>query len=292
MKNKRNLSRSLVILAILFALTGCVPGGKTPPKDITNATAAPQTSNGAAANTAGINTALSISEQVLLEQDGLKITAKGLVNDPIWGVGVKLLIENSSDTNLGVGCNALIVNNYMITELFSSNIAAGKKSNETMYISSSGLSASGINKIGQIEVYFHVFNSDTYETLFDADGVTIKTSDYDSMDIKAMDDGKELLNRDGIRIVGKYVDEESFWGAAVLLYIENSTGKNIGISCENMSVNGFMVTPLFSGTVYNGKMAIDDITILSSDLEVNGIQSVDTIELSFHIYDAVVQYNH
>ncbi|NLA87567.1 MAG: hypothetical protein GX847_09895, partial [Clostridiales bacterium] len=31
---------------------------------------------------------------------------------------------------------------------------------------------------------------------------------------------------------------------------------------------------------------IDDITILSSDLEANDIQSVDAIELTFHIYDA------
>ena len=62
-------------------------------------------------------------------------------------------------------------------------------------------------------------------------------------------------------------------------------GKNIGINCDNVSVNGFMVTPV-SSTVYDGKMAIDDITIFSSDLEANGITSVDTIELTFHIYDA------
>ncbi len=105
------------------------------------------------------------------------------------------------------------------------------------------------------------------------------------MDIDTTVEGQELYNQNGIRIVGQYVDEESFWGTAVLLYMENTTEKNISISCDNMSVNGYMVTPLFSSTVYAGKKAIDDITILSSDLESNGIESVEDIEVNFHIYD-------
>ena len=40
---------------------------------------------------------------------------------------------------------------------------------------------------------------------------------------------------------------------------------------DNMSINGYMMTPLFSTTVYDGKKSIDDITIMSSDLEANGI---------------------
>ena len=105
------------------------------------------------------------------------------------------------------------------------------------------------------------------------------------METKAADDGKELLNKNGIRIVGKYVDETSFWGAGVLLFIENTSGKNVGITCDNMSINGFMVTPAFSSTVYDGKMALSNATIFSSELKDNGITSVDNIELTFHVYD-------
>jgi hypothetical protein len=53
-----------------------------------------------------------------------------------------------------------------------------------------------------------------------------------------------------------------------------------------MSVNGFMVTPYLHSSVYDGKMAIDEITIMSSDLEENGISSIENIELSFHIIDS------
>ena len=41
--------------------------------------------------------------------------------------------------------------------------------------------------------------------------------------------------------------------------------------------------PLFSSTVNNGRMAIDSIDILSSDLEENDITSVEDVELTFQI---------
>ena len=84
---------------------------------------------------------------------------------------------------------------------------------------------------------------------------------------------------------GRYVDQDSFWGKAVLLDIENKSGKNVGINCDNMSINGFMVTPYFSSTVYDGKMAISDITIMSSDLEDNKIEKIEDLEVIFNIYD-------
>jgi hypothetical protein len=105
------------------------------------------------------------------------------------------------------------------------------------------------------------------------------------MDTEADDSGEELYNDNGIRIVGKTVDENSFWGTAILLYIENNSGKNVGISVDDMSINGFMMSPYFSTTVYDGKKAVDDITIFDSDLEENGIESVEDVELKFHIYD-------
>lgn len=230
--------------------------------------------------------AVTIDEQVLVNQDGIVITATEYVTDSIWGDGIKLLLENNSNKDITVGCNALIVNDYMITDLFSSGIAAGKKSNETMYFSSTQLNAIGIERIGKVEIYFHVFDSSTYNTIFDPECVTVQTSEYANMDTVPNDTGTELYNQNGIRIVGKTVDENSFWGTAILLYIENNSGKNVGISVDDMSINGFMMSPFFSATVYNGKKSMDDITVFSSDLEKNGIKAIEEVELKFHIYDA------
>lgn len=116
----------------------------------------------------------------------------------------------------------MIVNDYMISDLFSTSVAAGKKANEIMYISSSQLEAAGISNIGQIEVYFHLYDSDSWDTLFDSEAAVIKTGAYENMDKAVEIEGQELYAQDGIRIVGQYVDDNSFWGMAVLLYILDS----------------------------------------------------------------------
>jgi hypothetical protein len=229
---------------------------------------------------------VTIEEQVLIDTADIVVTATEYTTDSIWGDGIKLLLENNSDKDVMVGCTALIVNDYMINDLFASEVAAGKKSNETLYLSSSELNAAGIENVGKIEIYFHIYDSSTYDTIYDSDCVTIETSEYANMDETPNDAGNELYNEGGIRIVGKTVDENSFWGTAILLYIENTSGKNVGISVDDMSINGFMMSPFFSTTVYDGKKDIDEITIFSSDLEENGIESIDEVELKFHIYDA------
>lgn len=228
---------------------------------------------------------VTIKEQVLVEQDGVKITAKEYVTDSFWGDGVKVLVENSTDRNIMVGCTALIVNNYNISDLFATEVAAGMSANDTIYLSSNELNAAGIDSVGKIEVYFHVYDNDTWDNIFDSECITIETSAIGDMKIEAHDDGYELYNENGIRIVGKAVDENSFWGAGILLFIENTTDTNISVHVDNFAVNGFMLTPIFSCDVYSNRMAIDDITLLSTELEENGIDEIEKVSLSFRISD-------
>lgn len=288
MKKRTNLlALVLSIIAITFTLLGCSSdtGQK---KSIAAPGSAPEAGGGAESSGTGTDQTSadeSINEQVLVDQDGIKITATEYVTDSIWGDGIKLMVENNSTKDYIIGCDALIVNDYMITDLFSADVAAGKKSNEVMYLSSTELKAAGIDTVGQIEMYFHAYDSN-WDNLFKNVYSKLETSEFANMDTTPNDEGQELYNANGVRIVGKTVDENSFWGTAILLYIENTSGQNVGINVDNMSINGYMMTPLFSTTVYDGKKSIDDITIMSSDLEANGITSVDQVELKFHIYNA------
>ena len=297
MKNKKKCV-ALVLCFTLFAAMAIGSGssdsgnkkdvvfstdsGTNPANDPSTADTEAKSNTENDANTSSVPT---IEEQVLIDTNGIKITAKEYLTDKIWGDGIKLLIENSSDTDYTVGCDALIVNDYMITDLFSSKVAAGKNANETMYLSSTGLKAAGIESVGKVEMYFHASDAQ-YNMVFKNEYAEIHTSEYDNMDTTPNDAGTELYSADGIRIVGKTVDENSFWGSAILLYIENNSGKTVGINVDDMSINGFMITPYFSTTVYDGKKALEDITILSNQLEENGIESIDNVELKFHIYSS------
>lgn len=227
----------------------------------------------------------TIESVVVVDRDSIVITAKEMVYDPIWGPGIKVLVENNSQGNVTVQCNSVVVNNYMLANMFSCSVVAGKKANDTIYFMSTDIEAAGITTISDVAITFNAFDSDSYKTLFDTEEIEIKTSAYGTVDQPKADDGTELLNQDGVRVVGKYVSEDSFWGAGVVLFIENNSGENVIVQCDNMSINGFMITPYFSCAVNDGRMALDDITIMSSDLEENDIDAVEDIELVFQVID-------
>ena len=292
-RKQRGIAAVLGAVIIMSLAAGCGETEEKATKDIVAegsvSTVSENCTDASAAETDEETPAVSndtaIEEQVLVDQDDFKITAQEYVRDSVWGDGIKVLLENNTDKDVLVGCNALIVNDYMIDDLFGAEVAAGKKSNETIYLSSAELDAAGIDTVGKIEIYFNVSDANSYETIFSTDCVTIQTSAFDQMDTTPNDTGMELYNDKGIRIVGKTVDENSFWGAAILLYCENTSDKNVCIQVEDLSVNGFMMDALFSTTVYVGKKAIDDITLFSEDMEQNNIESIDEVELKFHIYD-------
>lgn len=228
----------------------------------------------------------TIEETVVLEYEGVKVTAKEYTSEFIVGDGLKLLVENNGDKNIGVGCEAVIVNDYMVATFFSTTVAAGKKDNETLYILESDLEAAGITNVGKIEMKLYLYDAESYSTFYTGDMVEVRTSEYENMDTVAENVGTELFNDQGIRIVGKYVTEDSFWGAGILVYIENNTDKDVTISCEDMSVNGFMVDTFFYSSILAGKKAVDEISILSSSLEENDITSIDEIDLVFTAYNS------
>lgn len=178
MKKRTNLlALVLSITAITFTLLGCssdtgqkksiaVPGSATE----TGGGAGSSGTNGAGADQASADE--SINEQVLVDQDGIKITATEYVTDSIWGDGIKLLVENNSAKDYTIGCDALIVNDYMITDLFSADVAAGKKSIDDITIMSSDLEANGITSVDQVELKFHIYNAESYDTIADSDAIT------------------------------------------------------------------------------------------------------------------------
>jgi len=252
--------------------------------NVTGNAAADETANTASEDaSAGGITIPTIEKSVLVEKKDVTITAEELVNDSIYGPGLKILIENNSKKNIVVQTLYTVVNDYMIDTLLSTDVAAGKKANDVLYFSTTSLEAAGITQLADISVNFDVSDGDSYESIFHSGEIKVATSASGTVKQPAADDGKELYNKDGIRIVGKYVEEDTFWGAGVLLYIQNDSKQSIIVQCDNMSINGFMVDPLFSAQVNKGRKAVSEITVLSDDLEKNGITSVDEIELSFHI---------
>jgi hypothetical protein len=228
---------------------------------------------------------ITIEETVLLEESGVRITAKSFEQDSIFGPSVKLLVENESDKNLSVQTRSSSVNGYMVDIIFSADVAAGKKSNEDMTFMDSTLELCGIDNIADIEFSFHIYDSDTWDTYLDSEPVTIKTSAFEGYQYSYDDSGTPAYEDEGLIIKVKDLKEDEILGPELVIYIENKSSKNLVIQADNVSVNGFMVSPIFSCSVSAGKHAVDNVTFMESDLEDNDIDKITEIELSFHVFN-------
>ena len=244
---------------------------------------------------------VSISEQVLVEQDGIKITAKSYTPDAadtsgiVWlanGVipgadGLNLLIENDSDKNIQVYCNGLAVNDFMIDTTFMPDVSISKKANETLYIPHSGLADSGIYETQKIEVWFTVYDKDAQKALFNADDVTIETSAANNEPTPDPDFSEPVYSENGITITGTPIQESMPLGTNIVtMLIKNDSGKDVQAYCDTISANGYMVNPwVLSKKIYSGKKAVCTIGAQDEELAKNSIDNVNDIECTVKLLD-------
>lgn len=231
---------------------------------------------------------VEVSEMVLLDEAGVKITVNGFDADELFGPELKLLIENNSGKNLTVQCRNASVNGYMVETMMSVDVVDGKKANEALTFIRSDLEACGIETIADMEVSFHIFTTEDWETYFDSEQIQIKTSAADTYTYTFDHEGDLVYEGKDVSVTVKGLSEDDMlFGPAIVVYIENNGEKDITVQVRDVSVNGFMVEPMFSSDVVAGKRSVDTITFMTTELEENGITSIDVVELSFHIFDMI-----
>ena len=291
MFNRKRLLLIIVFLVFSLLIISC-SSSKEPEKvavDKTNMESETPNSDSQEDNESKIDDPeqVVVEEQILFDQDEIRITLKSLKDDGMFGPSLQVLVENDSQQPITVQTRDSSVNDLMIETMFSCDVVPGKKANDSITFMSSDLKNSGITTIQNIEFEFHVFNSDTWDGILDSDTIIIKTSADQSYVQDYDDSGVLILDENGIKMVMKKVNSsDSFWGADVYVYIENNSGDDITIQTRDVSINGFMVSPIFSSEIVAGKKAYDTITFFESDLLDNDITSIDNMELSFHIFES------
>ena len=92
-----------------------------------------------------------------------------------------------------------------------------------------------------------------------------------------------LVDKKGVKITLKKLEDEGFLGPRLKLLIENDSGKALTFSVKDVSVNGYMNDAMLYTDVADGKKANDEVILSDSDLEACGITTIADIELSFHV---------
>lgn len=119
------------------------------------------------------------NEVELVNRDGVKITIVGGLDTTgsVFGPQLKLRVENSSGHNITVQSRKTSVNGYTMGDfgaIMSIDVTNGEKAYGTFTLYNSKLQDAGITTIQNIKTSFHVYDSDSWNTLFDTDLITIK----------------------------------------------------------------------------------------------------------------------
>lgn len=265
-----------LLLAAMMVFCLCACGGDDP---------ADSDNDSGKASTKTENTDVSIEEQILYDANDIKITATGL-DDSWYGTELKLLIENNSSQDITVQARNANVNGYMVTTSMSADVAAGKKANDSLTFETTSLKDCGIETMATMEFYFVIIDSESFEDIYNTDVITINTSVAEGYTQTYDDSGEVLAEVNGIKIVSKGLSEkDSFWGPGLIVYIENNSDQDITVQARDVSINGFMVDPSMSEDVVAGKRAITAVQFFDSDLEDNGIETINDLELYFTIFN-------
>lgn len=117
-------------------------------------------------------------------------------------------------------------------------------------------------------------------------GQTLETPEPEESPAASVDLAEQVLyDENGILISVRGLDLDSWFGPEIKLAIENNSDIPIMIQTRNTSINGAMMDFMFSSEIDVGKKANDAITLMSSQLEAAGIETIKDIEFNFVISD-------
>lgn len=233
-----------------------------------------------------INEDVNVQESVIYDDGGIKVTVLSLDFRGWMGPELRFLIENNSEKAIMLQASDLVINGYMINPIMSAEVEAGEKVNDELTVLNSDLESAGIETIQYFSFNLRVIDSADWAKSFNTDTIRIETDANPAFIQKVDDSGTVLVEQNGVRIIMKeLLTEQEFWGAELLLFIENNSGQDISVTVKDVTANGLAVNPLFYADVLSGTKAFAGLGFLENDLKEKGISDIREIELYFNVID-------
>ncbi|MBR4164969.1 MAG: hypothetical protein IKR43_01875 [Lachnospiraceae bacterium] len=295
MNHSRHFRLAALILALSLMLSAC--GSATP-----SSTEAPETTLPASTEaTQPITTTeeptteyptteeprepLTIEEYTLIDKDKVTAVIRDFAEDE-EGARINLSLKNGTDKNIAVCCTSLVLNGYTMTEPAGIRLEPGAETEDALFFDRAVLDELGIAEIGSVIADYKVIDTDTGETLIDADAYEIKTSAYERMTDGKVWEGRELYRGNDVLILLTDVTATRTGGTCFKLYVENASKKNIALVGLQALVNGRLADAPYLGVVNAGGKALTDLIVTKTVKDKYGIgDETDSLEFSLEARD-------
>lgn len=284
----------LLTLVLMLSLAACggdetsdTDGAQTPTQSQDQTDDQPEESNPTEDETG--KDEVAFTETVVVDNEECLIKITGIENDPIWGYSLKVYLENkSADQAYMFSVDEAAINGVQCTTLFATEVAAGKKANESV-IFMDDMEEYDIGDYTDIELNFSVCDAEDWL----ADPVTEATAHvYPYGEDKAVCFVREAQDSDQILIDNEIVtaivtgyEQDEIWGYTAKVYLVNKSDKDLMFSVSDAAINGFMADPIFAEEVSSGKCTFSSISWADTVLEENNITKIEEIEFKLQVYD-------
>lgn len=234
---------------------------------------------------------ITFEEMTVVDNDYCTIKLTGVDPDDDWGFGINIFVENKTDDrNLMFSVDDAIVNGVEFDPFFATEVAPGKKDNDTISFMDEELTEI-IGVFTDIEMNFRVYDSDNWE---EDDLVDVTTHVYPYGEDKVVQFSRESLSSDIVLLDNEYVtmlvtgfEEDHIWGYTANVYLVNKTDVAVMFSVEDASINGYMIDPFFAQSVSAGCCAFGEMTWSEESLAEDdiSIKDIETIEMTVRAYN-------
>lgn len=280
---------SLILsLTLLWSLTGC--GGSSEGGASSAPAASAGAESGAAETEAPAAETMVFDGQTVVDNEACAIVVTGIDPDGFWGYTLSVELENrSAETTYMFSLSDAAVDGLQCSAFFAAEVAAGKKSVDSIYFSDDELEENGIG-FTDLELTFRVYDSGDWM----ADEVALETVHiYPYGEDKAETFERTPRDTDNVIVDNEYVtvtvlgyEEDPIWGYTVELFLENKTETEVMFSVDEASVNGYMADPFWAKSVLPGKCAFSSMSWYDTTLESSGVTGdIEEIEFVLTAYD-------
>ena len=237
---------------------------------------------------------ITLKNEMLVDNELFSITVKNIDENAeyegILGYAVNLLIENKSpDKTYTFIIQKGDVNGVEVDPFMLIFVSPGKKANKSVVLDD--LKEYGIEEYTDIELTLDVVEgkdwyNDPYVMSEPIHIYPYGKENAGKFVYKAKTGDQVLVDNEYVTVIYTGDNKENELGYSINLYIVNKTDKDITVSGDDMSINGYMVGADFFKDVSAGKASLSNIQWYEETFKENDIDEskINDIEFSLDIY--------
>lgn len=231
-------------------------------------------------------TKVSVEEEEILNDKGFIVRLKKLKIKDYYGPLLYLEVENNTKKRVYVQLEKVWVNGYSSSPSMSIDVPPRETVTDAMMFSLTEMEDCGIETITDIEFMFYIFDQNASVQVLLSDLIHIQTDMAEDYEQIYDDSGEVVYDKNGLRIISKKLEEDRLYGPEHLFYIENDSDTDFHLMAPETYVNGVLLPSALFADVPAGKRSLEYLSLYNVDLEENGIEKIESIEVPFTIYEA------